>query len=467
VRALTLVLAASLAACESPFVPPPPTTGTSGGGAAATLTLRPDSLRLFVDDTFSLIATVRDSQGQTLVRAVNWSVDDSSVAEVLSTGVLIALDSGHTMVRATVDGLVDSTLIRVTSIVYASISSGAAHSCAVGNNARVYCWGSDGQGQLGVAPPVLERTAATAIAAGGVFVAVAAGDAHACGADRNFEMHCWGANDVGQLGLGGTSAPQLPTVIVSTFDYVSVVAGGGHTCALTQAGTAVCWGRNSSGELGKSDTATGLAPALAAGGRVFVQLVAGTTHTCGLTPSHIALCWGGSALGQLGDSGRVDQSEPDSVRGAEFTALAAGGGHTCGLDGGPAFCWGSNQRGESGTGLSDTALVVPAVVTGGLAFASLTLGSDFTCGLTPAGAAYCWGGNDRGQLGDGTQIDRPAPTLVNGGVTFTALSAGRLHVCGVAVDHSIYCWGDGTSGQLGLPVAQPLKTSPTRIPFPN
>src|SRR4029077_4081035 len=112
VRALTLVLAASLAACESPFVPPPPTTGTSGGGAAATLTLRPDSLRLFVDDTFSLIATVRDSQGQTLVRAVTWSVDDSSVAEVLSTGVLIALDSGHTMVRATADGLVDSTLIR-------------------------------------------------------------------------------------------------------------------------------------------------------------------------------------------------------------------------------------------------------------------------------------------------------------------------------------------------------------------
>src|SRR4029077_2320054 len=102
-------------------------------------------------------------------------------------------------------------------------------------------------------PPVLERTAATAIAAGGVFVAVAAGGAHACGADRNFEMHCWGANDVGQLGLGGTSAPHLPTVIVSTFDYVSVVAGGGHTCALTQAGTAVCWGRNSSGELGKSD----------------------------------------------------------------------------------------------------------------------------------------------------------------------------------------------------------------------
>lgn len=466
-RAIPIVLAACVAACESPFVAPPPTTGTPQG-AAATLTLRPDSLRLFVDDTFALIVTVRDSQGQVLVKPVTWTVNDSTVVQVSSEGIAIALDSGHTMVHATSGGVADSTLIRVAPIVFQSVTSGTLHSCAVGNNARVYCWGSDGQGQLGVVPPVLERPTPTGIAAaGGVFVAVAAGEAHTCGADRNLEMRCWGANDAGQLGLGSTGAPGLPSAIVSAFDYVSVVAGGGHTCALTQVGTAVCWGRNSSGELGKGDTATGLAPAPAAGGRVFVQLVAGAAHTCGLTANQTAFCWGGNALGQLGDSGLQPQTEPDSVRAPELTGLTAGGNHTCGVDGGPAYCWGSNSRGESGSGLPDSALVIPAPVTGGLAFASLTAGGDFTCGLTLAGAAYCWGANDRGQLGDGTQTDRPAPTAVSGGLTFTALAAGNLHVCGVTPDHAIYCWGDGTSGQLGLAVQQPFKTSPTRIPFPN
>jgi alpha-tubulin suppressor-like RCC1 family protein len=466
VRTLTIVLAACLAACESPFVAPPPTTGTMQGGAA-TLTLRPDSLRLFVDDTFALIVTVRDSQGQVLVKPVTWTVDDSTVAQVSSDGVAIAMGSGFTVVRAMSGGVADSTLIRVAPIEYQSVTSGVAHSCAVGNNARVYCWGSDGQGQLGVVPPVLERTVATAIAGGGVFSAVAAGQGHTCGADRNLEMRCWGQNDQGQLGQGHTGGPGLPSAIISTFDYVSVVAGGGHTCALTQVGTAVCWGRNASGELGKGDTAAGLAPALAAGGRAFVQLVAGAAHTCGLTANGIAFCWGANALGQLGDSGLQRQTEPDSVRAPEFTGLAAGGNHTCGVDGGSAYCWGSNLRGESGSGLPDSALVVPAPVTGGLAFASLTAGSAFTCGLTPSGAAYCWGANDRGQLGDGTQTDHPAPTAVNGGLTFAALAAGSQHICGVTPDHVIYCWGDGTSGQLGLAVPEPLKTSPTRIPFPN
>ena len=467
-RALPLVLAACVAACESPFVAPPPTTGPPQKGAPATLTLRPDSSQLFVEDTLFLIASVRDSQGQLLLKPISWTVDDSNVVSVQATGVVVALDSGHTMVRATFGGLSDSTLIRVTAINYQSVTAGARHTCAVGNNHRAYCWGSDLLGQLGVVPAVLERPAPTPVAAGAEFTAIAAGDGHTCTVGQDFALRCWGANDFGQLGLGNAGGTGLPALIGSSSDFVSLAAGGSHTCALTEAGTAQCWGRNSSGQLGRGDTAAGLRPAVAANGRVFVELVAGATHSCGLSGTGVARCWGGNAFGQLGDSLRLDQADADSVRGPGFTTLAAGGNHTCGIAAGTGatYCWGANTRGESGTGLPDSALVRPTVVTGGLTFESLAAGGAFTCGLTSAGAAYCWGANDQGQLGDGTQTDRPAPTPVSGGVTFLALAAGNLHVCGVAADFAIYCWGDGTSGQLGLAVPQPLKTAPTRIPFP-
>jgi alpha-tubulin suppressor-like RCC1 family protein len=110
---------------------------------------------------------------------------------------------------------------------------------------------------------------------------------------------------------------------------------------------------------------------------------------------------------------------------------------------------------------------VPATVSGSLNIVAVTAGSDFTCGVAESGDAYCWGANDRGQLGDSTRTDRPAPTLVKGGLHFQSLAAGDQHVCGVTVAGLIYCWGDGLSGQLGVSPPQSLSAFPIRIPLPN
>ena len=149
-----------------------------------------------------------------------------------------------------------------------------------------------------------------------------------------------------------------------------------------------------------------------------------------------------------------------------FDLLAAGGNHTCGLSSRVAYCWGSNLRGESGTGATDSALIAPMALSGPT-FTALTLWSNFTCGLAISGSAYCWGANDSGQVGDSTQTDRSTPTLVQGGHHFTAIAAGASHVCAMTADGHVYCWGEGASGQLGLAVPVPLKTTPTLIPLPN
>jgi alpha-tubulin suppressor-like RCC1 family protein len=89
------------------------------------------------------------------------------------------------------------------------------------------------------------------------------------------------------------------------------------------------------------------------------------------------------------------------------------------------------------------------VVPGGLSFVALTVGNGHACGITTLGAAYCWGANFAGQLGDGSITDTSAPVAVRGGLIFSALSARGADTCGFASGGVAYCWGDNGAGQLG------------------
>jgi alpha-tubulin suppressor-like RCC1 family protein len=142
---------------------------------------------------------------------------------------------------------------------------------------------------------------------------------------------------------------------------------------------------------------------------------------------------------------------------------AVGGGEflTCGLTtGGAAYCWGFNGSGAIGNG-GTAGSAVPSPVVGGLTFASLAVGDSHACGITTDGTAFCWGQNDAGALGDGSangpetcDVGGPVrcstvPVPVAGNHTFAALSAGNAHTCGLTTSGSIYCWGFNGFGQLG------------------
>ena len=191
-------------------------------------------------------------------------------------------------------------------------------------------------------------------------------------------------------------------------------------------------------------------------------LAAGTFHTCGLVAGGAAYCWGYNGSGQLGNAntaGSVSANPtPEAVSGGlTFASLTAGFQHTCGLTpAGVAWCWGDNQYGQLGNttniGVPFVENPAPLQVDGSLTFTALSAGVDHTCGLIASGEMYCWGRNRTGQLGIttnmGTSDPNPAPTLVTGGLTFTTLTAGTGHTCGVA-SGAVYCWGDNQKGQLG------------------
>src|SRR2546426_787967 len=136
------------------------------------------------------------------------------------------------------------------------------------------------------------------------------------------------------------------------------------------------------------------------------------------------------------------------------TALSAGP-HDCMVtSGGAAYCWGGNGSGQLGDG-STTDSKTPVPVAGGLEFTTvsasgLRVESDHTCGVTTNGTTYCWGANNFGQLGAPVGDHSTTPAQVTGGLTLSSVSAGGgFHTCGVTTTGAVYCWGNNFFGQLG------------------
>jgi alpha-tubulin suppressor-like RCC1 family protein len=128
--------------------------------------------------------------------------------------------------------------------------------------------------------------------------------------------------------------------------------------------------------------------------------------------------------------------------------IAAGGRHSCMLNSGKVFCWGANDRGQLGDGESESRDVAGGIALD-LEFAQISAGIAHSCGVTRSGDAYCWGSDDRGQLGDATTTSRNAPVRVAGNLSFQLVRTGVAHTCGLTASGEIACWGLNDHGQLG------------------
>ncbi|MBI4420987.1 MAG: hypothetical protein HY560_09195 [Gemmatimonadetes bacterium] len=143
--------------------------------------------------------------------------------------------------------------------------------------------------------------------------------------------------------------------------------------------------------------------------------------------------------------------------------MTTGGYHTCALtSAGAAYCWGYNADGAVGDG-SFTDRLTPVLVSGALTFQSISAGEFHTCGITTTtNVLYCWGYNFWGQIGNGAFSNRNTPTAVGGLIAFQAVAAGALHTCGYSTSGSGYCWGNNERGQLGYGT-RVIRTTPAAV----
>ena len=365
---------------------------------------------------------------------------------------------------------------RVHETAAVSLVAEDLSTCALTTSGAAYCWGADSVGQLGIGEiwtcisyPTCQPSSGkphlmpVAVAGGHRFAALSGGGAFVCAATAEGQPWCWGERLFTQR-----YEDSVPTDVAASPPLTSISAGAYHACGLTSSGKAYCWGENHLGQLGSGGTEAHATPVAVTGGLTFSSVTVGTVHTCGLTPQGVAYCWGDTSTGALGD-GRDTLAAtvtPTPVSGGlRFKSLSAGAGYSCGESmAGTGYCWGLNFTSELGAGTSAASVATPVAVSGGIRFASIATATTITffsttCGLSASGAAYCWGYNQYGQVGNPSAnaggCDIPGPTCVSvpvavaGGLSFATISVGGTQVCGVTNGGAIYCWGGNAYGQLG------------------
>jgi len=133
-------------------------------------------------------------------------------------------------------------------------------------------------------------------------------------------------------------------------------------------------------------------------------------------------------------------------------AIAAGKFHTCAKTSvGSVKCWGRNNAGQLGDGTQTEQTLTPVEVVGLSSGVSAIAGGYWhTCAVTIAAGVKCWGYNGNGQLGDGTKTDRLTPVDVIGlSCGVSAIAAGKTHTCALTSAGGVKCWGHNINGQLG------------------
>ncbi|HEX5724061.1 MAG TPA: Ig-like domain-containing protein, partial [Longimicrobiaceae bacterium] len=297
-------------------------------------------------------------------------------------------------------------------IQFETLTVGLDHRCGIAVGGAAYCWGYGlvGQRGNGETSAALIRTPVP-VSGGLTFTQIAAGENHTCALATDQRVYCWGHNEFGQLGVGGAVScgfsnfpcSAIPLQVSGALTFQQIDAHGDVSCGVTTGGAVYCWGFG-----------FGNAPVLVDNSRTYHEVAVGLLHVCARSGT-IAYCRGDNRDGQLGTGNGFNQAAFTLVAGGiAFVELDAGHWFTCGRTAaGQVHCWGRNldfELGNGGVGLESN---VPVAVTGGHVFSQISSGRAHSCGVAADGV-YCWGGNSARQIGDNTTTNRPAPVKVGG-----------------------------------------------------
>ena len=300
-----------------------------------------------------------------------------------------------------------------------ALALGRFHSCALSVAGRLYCWGDDGAGELGV-PGVKRTLTPVAVSMDPLEIRRVVVDSDlTCAELPSSGAICWGAGDPVARELAGSVG------------YHDFAAGTGMICGRSDAGLPVCWA-------GVGSVSTGVS-----GGGPMHGLVAGAHHACGIAADSTAWCWG---------PGFVATQVADSLR---FVLLTDGGDHACGATADSvAYCWGANGVGQLGIGNESSVFgAVPVQgLPSGLAIRALAAAPGYTCVVMSDQSAGCWGGSFWDQLGIGSVLGPVVdlPTSLDFQPSWAQIYVGGgSTTCAVTTAGDTYCWGRNDLGQVG------------------
>ncbi len=369
-----------------------------------------------------------------------------------------------------------------------ALALGSRFACGLSATGKIHCWGQGALGQRGDGLRTPDRLLAQ-VQLRQPATLVRAGRQHACAILKDSTVQCWGDNVFGQLGEGTTLSSSIPVPVLGLRDVIDLTLGDSFGCALRRDRSLLCWGDNHHGQLAAGPLAGGPQPVILTLPGDVTNLAAGGDTSCAVLATGAVTCWGDNAHGQLTDGTRDSRATPKVVRlpaaaletrlgdtracarsldrrlwcwgGSDLSApslydglfaldgFSVGAAHVCVATRGQAFCFGSNDQGQSGLPALSEKLPLSRVpdLQGVVEIAA---GRAHTCARFQSGDVSCWGDRSFGQVGDGLQEGVAAPTPVRLSEPALSIHAGRDHSCSVGRDTgSLECWGRGDQGQLG------------------
>lgn len=380
---------------------------------------------------------------------------------------ILVTSSGSTGTEGTVTEALQSSLGAAGRIAVGyDRGRGGGNSILLIQNGRVFAWGENATGQLGLgdnsdraAPvqvPGLDDVVQVAVGASGFSLALRS----------DGSILAWGANLNGELGNGIANGPDRlsPAPVTGVANAVWISAGEGFAMAVGSDGSVWGWGVNSAGQLGVGDTNTHLDPTQSSLISDVSQISAGTNHVVALKSNGAVWCWGdrtwgstipgdGIRAGALGDGLKTGYSavpvQVTSLPNAAFVTAGAGYSAAITTDG-QVYEWGDVYFRLT----ESERPALPRLRTGLANINVIASGTgDHRLATDSEGRIWEWGGMDQGASGLGEDfIDAPTPVelVIAGSQPAISCQAGLRMSVIVSTDGTVYSFGDNNAGSLGI-----------------
>ncbi|HKR56285.1 MAG TPA: hypothetical protein VJS20_08285, partial [Gemmatimonadales bacterium] len=201
-----------------------------------------------------------------------------------------------------------------------------------------------------------------------------------------------------------------------------------------------CWGDNKLSQLAAVTDTPILSPVAVSAPTTFTAVTSGQP-SCALGADGKTYCWS-----EIYYDGALYGERPVARTGPALVTISSSNGNVCGMTGaGAAYCLGDNEVGQLGNGQVSSAVAFdPVAVTGGVVFSQVSDGMGYACGIGTDSVAYCWGDPYGGETGTGVRSVGPvitSPVAILGGNKFQRLSSGNIYTCGITTTSALLCWG--------------------------
>jgi len=336
------------------------------------------------------------------------------------------------------------------------ISSGHSHSIALSGNGEILTWGSNTYGQLGDGTYDESLVPIKVYVPDVKFKSVSAGKYYSMALSESGEIYTWGYNDKGQLGDNTLVSKNVPTKITVSGVTFEAIYGGAddHSMALSTTKEIFAWGCNDYGQIGDNSTNDLRIPTkITVNGVVFNDIKCGKEYSMALSTTGIIYTWGHNNYGQLGDNTTTNKLIPTkiTVSGVEFDDISAGFGHSMALSTtGELYTWGYNNKGQLGDNTNVMKNVPTNITVSGKTFKSISAGYLYSTAISDSKEYYAWGDNSYGVFGNGTITSLWAPSKISiVDIKLNNIFAGDNFTLAIDESKNLYTWGSNSNAQLG------------------